>query len=161
MSIGTTGAELEQQGDEEGMTLVELLMVLLVVGILLGIAIPTFLTAQNGSKQAVAKGQATQAIKTQKQIILTDGATSVDADKVTKLKSAEPSLDVRLSDPAQAKVRGAVYVRPATGDTLVLAAANGPDDCFWTRVTPTGATEYARGTCDDSAIATLTRGDGW
>lgn len=147
--------------NDDGMTLVELLIVLLIVGILLAIAIPTLLTAQNGSKEAVAKSQAAQAVKTQKVILLTDGPATGDVEKLSKLKAIEPSLDVRLSDPTETKVRGAVYVRAATGETLVLAAAYGSDDCFWTRVTAAGLTQYARGTCADSAVGTLHWGDGW
>lgn len=160
-SIGQRRRRLER--DESGLTLVELLVVMLVMGILLVIAVPTFLNAQNGSKEAVAKSQAAQAAKTQKTVLLTDGPATADGAKLTLLKTAEPSLDFRLSDPSQAKVRGAVYLRQLTGETVELASVNGPDDCYWTRVAATGLTEFARGSCseDPEALGALDWNAGW
>lgn len=159
-TIGTWQQRLER--DEQGLTLVELLVVLLVIGILLGIAIPTFLSAQNGSKDAAAKSHAVQALKTQKTLLISEGAFASDDATLT---SVEPSLDFRrFSDPAEegeARVLGAIYIREATGNVLTLAAKSATGVCFWTRVLADGTTRYAKGTCKDSEISTLTWESEW
>ena len=147
---------------DAGVTLVELTIVLLVVGILLGVAAPMFMAAQNGSKDASAKSHAILALKAQKALLVSEG--SFASDDAT-LQRVEPNLDFRrFSDPAEAgeaSVRGAIYIRDASGTTVSLAARSGSGVCFWTRVVPSGSTEFAKGTCRADEASSLQWGAGW
>jgi type II secretory pathway pseudopilin PulG len=164
MSIDRQSRRLERDdraGGDGGFTHVELMIALLVMGILKGIAGPTLLRAQTGAKDAAAKSQATQALKTQRQVLLTDGTYTSDP---LALRKVEPSLDFRnFTDPdaaGEAKVLGAVYIRQANGTTVELATRSAAGECFWTRVED-GVTEKARGTCDLAEFESLDWAAGW
>lgn len=134
MSIGKRMKHLQHTDD--GMTLVELLVVLLVVGILLGIAIPTFLSAQNSSKEAVAKTGVHQALTAQKQYY---GETNTYAS-AAQLSTIEPSIQF---DGTEA-VLGKVYVRPdATNQVVELVSRSANGKCYWVKDSASAAPQYA------------------
>ncbi len=71
---------------EQGFTLVELMVVVLIIGVLLGIAIPTFLGARGRGQDAVAKSS----VKTAVGAVLTQvmSGAEFDMDKVGELESS-------------------------------------------------------------------------
>ena len=56
----------ERHQSEEGFTLIELMVVVLIMGILMAIAIPTFLATQGSAHDAAAKSNATNALTNEK-----------------------------------------------------------------------------------------------
>jgi type IV pilus assembly protein PilA len=56
----------ERRQNEEGFTLIELMVVVLIMGILMAIAIPTFLATQGSAHDSAAKSNATNALTNEK-----------------------------------------------------------------------------------------------
>src|SRR5580658_10764810 len=80
--------------NEEGFTLIELMVVVLIIGILLAIAIPTFLGARDRANDRSAQSNLRNALTAEK-VIYTDNETYADtsvAGDLTNLQNAEPSL---------------------------------------------------------------------
>jgi type IV pilus assembly protein PilA len=77
-------------GRQEGFTLVELLVVVLIIGILAAIAIPTFLGQKDKANDGAAKSLLTTGV-TAMETFYTDNQTYVGADGTT-MKAIEPSI---------------------------------------------------------------------
>ncbi len=102
----------ERRQSEEGFTLIELMVVVLIMGILMAIAIPTFLATQGSAHDAAAKSNATNALTNEKayyadnQVFSTAGSSldsslpwGTGADKVqvyTNSRQHEPSHRSRV-----------------------------------------------------------------
>ena len=80
----------QARSTDEGFTLIELMVVVLIIAILLAIAIPTFLGAQNKAKDRSAQSSVRNALTAAK-TIYTDASTYTTAD-ATALALVEPSL---------------------------------------------------------------------
>ena len=130
---------------DRGFTLIELTIVIVVIGVLVAVAIPTFLGARDRTNTASAKSRAVQALKTQK-TLYADG-NGYEADP-SKLAAAEPSLDFRSlgSGDVPTEVKGVVYVRDVGPDSVTVVARSPEGDCYWAR-DEGGATTFAKGAC--------------
>ena len=80
----------QRRGDDEGFTLIELMVVVLVIAILLAIAIPTFLGARERSQDRAAQSNLRNALTAAKVAYSNDGDYSAATD--THLDEIEPRL---------------------------------------------------------------------
>ncbi|MGD9792305.1 MAG: type II secretion system protein [Acidimicrobiia bacterium] len=124
-----------RRNSNDGFTLIELMVVVLVIAILLAIAIPTFLGARGRSQDSVAKSSVRLAAEVASAAAPTGGLASLTA---AALGADEPSLAF-VTAPALST--GPKVVSISAGASQWSAAAlSGSGKCFWTRIDASGVT---------------------
>ena len=84
----------QRRNEEEGFTLIELMVVVLIIAILIAIAVPTFLSARESAQDSQAKANLKNAM-TNADVLFTDNESYLAPDltgSLTALQTAEPSL---------------------------------------------------------------------
>ena len=121
------------RGQEEGFTLIELMVVVLIMAILMAIAIPTFLGAKNGANDRAAQSNLTNALTAAKTLYANTGSYDTTAGysstEVTALQSAEPSMTFVTTASTKSSVIG--VQTDASGQALVLNAQSATGSCWW------------------------------
>jgi len=119
----------QRRESDEGFTLIELMVVVLIIAILLAIAVPTFLGARQRAQARAAQSNVRQGFSSAK-VFFTDNETYTSAGATTGLQAIEPSLTfnttgvsatnnkvifVQVADTASPTVTGGIICMSAKG----------------------------------------------
>src|SRR3954468_9566908 len=118
--------ERRHKGNEEGFTLIELMVVVLIIAILIAIAIPTFLGARTRAQDRQAQSNLRNAFAAEK-VVYTDNQ-AYTATPAT-LTAIEPSL-AYAADAGPSGSPKTIYVN-VTGTTLTIGAKSKSGTCFY------------------------------
>jgi type IV pilus assembly protein PilA len=149
---------------EGGFTLIELMVVVLIIAVLIGIAIPTFLGARQRAQDRAAQSSLRNSLTAAK-TIFTDAETYLNATD-TALDSAEPSIDHVATGVASTGAKN-VSVNPASAGVWYGAAKSASGTCFFVKdnVASPGAdgTTFAKSTnaCTGTQAALETYSSSW
>jgi type IV pilus assembly protein PilA len=159
-----------RRAEEDGFTLIELMVVVLIIAILIAIAIPTFLGARNRAQDRASQSSLRNALTAAKTAYTDNSDYSKSTN--TDLLAIEPSLTYKAHDAASTgpkDVSVGVTDSGSTTDNQVWSAAvlSKSGTCFYIRDTATGAsagTKYGNGastacTADDALTGATT--DSW
>lgn len=129
--------------DEQGFTLIELMVVVLIIAILIAIAIPTFLGARKKAQDRAAQSNLRNALTAEK-TFYTDAQTYTAT--AASLTAIEPSLDYVASTAAATPTGNKVYVSVSSG-AVTLGAHSASGTCYWMFDDAASATKYASNNC--------------
>ena len=89
----------QRRRSDEGFTLIELMVVVLIIAILIAIAIPTFLGAQNRARDRAAQSNLRNGLTAIKVVASDDQGLFTNVD-ITSLHAAETAIDFQLASVA-------------------------------------------------------------
>jgi type IV pilus assembly protein PilA len=138
--------------DEQGFTLIELMVVVLIIAILIAIAIPTFLGARRRSQNRAAQSNIRNAFTAEK-TYYTDQQQYTETESA--LTAIEPSLDFETNAASLSSSGNMVYVNVSgtNNETVTLGAQSASGDCYWLRDNSTTGTRYSTSTACGSEPA--------
>jgi type IV pilus assembly protein PilA len=156
-----------RRDQEEGFTLIELMVVVLIIAILIAIAIPTFLGARTRAQDRAAQSSLRNALTAAK-TAYTDTSDYSTAATSAQLTAIEPSLTYEAAGTASGATAGTVSFKDVSVavslDTQTWSAAvlSKSGTCFWIKDIATGAgagTFYGTGgTCTGTAAVAAANG---
>ena len=138
------------RSDDEGFTLIELMVVVLIIAILLAIAIPTFLGARSKAQDRASQSNLRNALTAEKTYYVDNEAYTDNTS--SNLTNIEPSLT--YAGNAGPSVVGTVYVESATTTDVFLAAKSGSGKCFYLHDSTTTGTTYGTDSACGATTAT-------
>lgn len=131
--LGRTGREDEGEESEAGFTLIELMVVLLIMGILLAIAIPTFLSVTGGAKKTAAQSNLTDSITSLTAIYTSTEQFPTETKVITKLTKTQNTIKyvtATVNLKTAYKGKNGISVDAVTATLVVLAAYDGAGVCW-------------------------------
>jgi len=117
---------------DNGFSLIELMLVLLILAILLSIAIPTFLGATRSANGRVAQANSNTALLASQSVFYTSGLQfQPTASMITALSASEVNLKFQSAGSAN-HTQISVYVAPDQNGIILAAQSNSKKDCWYT-----------------------------
>jgi len=128
----------ERLRKHDGFTLIELMIVVLIIGVLVSIALPTFLGARDRAQDRAAQSSLRQALTVGRVVFSTDGDYA--AATIPNLQAVDSS--VKWQPETVPSLDPTVVSRDNAGGVLVLAAYSKSGICFFLRDDPPRDTRY-------------------
>jgi type IV pilus assembly protein PilA len=147
--------------DEEGFTLIELMVVVLIIAILIAIAIPTFLGARSRAQDRQAQSNLRNAFAAEK-VVYTDNQAYTTSSAT--LSGIEPSLTYTAGTAVDNSTDPKTIYVDVTSGTLIIGAKAKSGSCFYMKDSANAPTQYAKdtaGACDALTAGTLTWASEW
>ena len=146
---------IREMNEQDGFTLIELMVVVLIIAILIAIAIPTFLGLRERAQNRAAQSDLRNALTAAK-TFYTDNETYSGFDGVGDGEGIEPSLT--WNDGATVKGQVSVHVFAGDTDDVLLTGRSASDDYFCI-ADDDGNT--ITGDVDANTLAECTAGNDW
>ena len=150
-----------RRDEEQGFTLIELMVVVLIIAILIAIAIPTFLGARARAQDRAAQSDLRNALTAEK-TVYTDNQ-QYDAT-TANMKAIEPSLNWNGAISTRPALSVSVGTTVTANDTVCVSETSKSGTVFSLADIGAGAnagTYYGKATACSTAAATLTGGGSW
>lgn len=143
----------ERLNAEEGFTLIELMVVVLIIGQLIAMSVPTFLGTRARAQDIGAKSSAARTITTGR-IVFSDQASYLGAT-VAALGTAEPSMTFQDATTAST---GTKVVSTSTPDskTLIAAVWSPSGTCWFIKDQTSSGVSYGKAVASAQANCTAT-----
>ena len=147
---------------EAGFTLIEVMVVVLIIGILLSIGIPSFLGAQQRAQDRAAQSSV-RAGQAAAMVVYTDTSDFANVT-IGRIRAAERNITFVAGTQASANRNQVSVTASADGTEFGLAALSDSDTCFFMRLRSTGSTLFGRSTtvpCTGESALTTARRTAW